>query len=253
MEFSKTKNPNRRRIKRFKISILFLMLGQLSVFGQVSVDTYLEAGSNAVSDGMYGDFSAQISGRTGSFSAYTGALMHFSNATDQVLSAYSLQAANDFKFGKLPVNIAALFLWKPISTDMRETNFGLIASYRTQHFGYKLGLNTRIYSFTHAAVIQYNFADSIHTSLWEPINVMYRFSYFLPFSPKLNFEASVTNYDRYFIQQETNHMILLNLKYDFKPNLQFYTELGYMEAGLFNMHVNYFGTYLRGGVIWKID
>ncbi len=253
MNFSKIKTLYRVPNKQLKISILFFVLAQFSAFGQVSVDTYLETGSNVVSQGFYGDFSTQISGRTGSLSASTGALLHFSNATDQVLSAFSIQVANDFKFGKIPVNIEALFLWKPISTDMRETNFGVLASYRTQHFGYKLGLNTRIYSFTQAAITQYKFADSIHTSLWEPINLMYKFSYFLPFSKKLNFEASITNYDRYFIQQETNPIILLNLRYDFKPNLQFYSELGYMQAGLLNMHVNYFGTYLRGGVIWKID
>ena len=254
MELSNGKNPVGCNVKIFKISILFIITGFYNnAIGQVSFDSYLESGSNAVSQGIYGNFSAQISGRTGGLSATTGALLSFSNATDQVFSAYSLQVANDFKFGKLPMNISALFLWKPISNEMRETNFGLLAEYRARHFGYKFGLNTRIYSFTQAAISQYNFADSIHTSLWEPINVMYKFSYFTQFSPKLNFEVNITNYDRYFIQQETNPMILTNLTYHYNSNFQFYGELGYMQAGLLNMHVNYFGIYLRGGVIWKID
>ncbi len=259
--FEKTEKMKYKTIftnKSLKISILLFIIcfpsvEQSSVFSQISVNSYIEAGSNVVSQGVYGNFSAELIGRTGTLSASTGALLSFSNATDQIFSAYSLQVANDFKFGNLPVTLNALFLWKPISNEMRETNFGIMAEYRAKHFGYKLGLNTRTYSFTQAAISRYNFADSVHTSLLEPINVMYRLSYFTPISTKLNFEGSITNYDRYFIQQETNPMILLNLTYNFKPNMQFYSELGYMQAGLLNIHVNYFGTYLRGGVVWKID
>jgi len=244
--------------KLLRISILLFIIcfplsNLSSVFSQISVNSYIETGSNVVSLGAYGNFSAELIGRTGTLSASTGALLSFSNATNQIFSAYSLQVANDFKFGKLPVTINALFLWKPISNEMRETNFGLMIEHKEKHFAYKVGLNTRIYSFTQAAISQYNFADSVHTSLWEPVNVMYKLSYFTPFSPKLNFEVSITNYDRYFIQQETNPMILANLTYNQNSRLQFYSDLGYMQAGLLNMHVNYFGLYLRGGVIWKIN
>lgn len=241
-------------IKSFLI-VFFILLPAINnlVVSQIVLNSYAEIGSNAMSQGIYGNYSAQISAQKGSFSASTGALFSLSNATDQVFSAYSFQIGNDFKFRNLPVNIGAFFLWKPISNEMRETNFGLLADYRIQHWGIKLGANTRFYSFTQAAIKQYNFADSIHTSFWEPINLMYKISYFHDFNPKFNLEASITNYDRYFIQQETNPMILLNLNYKVNNGLQFYSELGYMQAGLLNLHVNYFGVYLRGGVIWKIN
>lgn len=253
MKYQKQYKNKLLRISILLFIICFPLSYRNSVFSQISLNSYIETGNNVVSQGSYGNLSAELLGRTGTLSASTGALLSFSNATNQVFSAYSLQVANDFKFGKFPVKINALFLCKPVSNEMRETNFGLMAEHRAKHFGYKVGLNTRIYSFTQAAIRQYGFADSIHTSLWEPINIMYKFSYFTPFSPKLNFEVSVTNYDRYFIQQETNPMILTNLTYKQNSNLQFYSELGYMQAGLLNMHVNYFGLYLRGGVIWKIN
>ena len=234
------------------IFILILSL-QNKVESQIRLNSYAEVGSNAVSDGTYGNYSAQIFGQKGSFSASTGALLSFTNANNKVFSAYSLQIGNDFKFGKLPVNIGALFLWKPISNELNETNFGLFADYSTKHWGFKLGANTRYYSFTQAAIQQYNFSDSIHTSFWEPINLMYKISYFLDINLKLRLEASVTNFDYYFIQQETNPMILLNLNYKLNNKLQLYSDLGYMQAGLLNMQVNYFGLYLRGGVIWKIN
>lgn len=233
--------------------LVFFLSGQNYVSSQIYLDSYAEVGSNVVSQGIYGGFSAQVSGQFGSFNATTGGLLSLSNGGENIFSAYSLAVSNDILIHKHKINVNVFYLWKPISSDLRETNFGLQAKYRTRHFGYIIGLNSRIYSFSRSAKIRYNFPDSIHTTFWEPVNAMYRFSYYQQLSPKLNFEASITNYDRYFIQQETNPMILINLTYNYNSNLQFYSELGYMQAGLLNMHVNYFGLYFRGGVIWRLN
>lgn len=240
--------------KRMLIGIvMFFLSAQITVFSQISINSYAEVGSNAVSQGIYGGYSAQVSGQFGSFKATTGGLLFISKAGENIFSAYSLALSNDIQIHKHNINVKGFYLWKPISADFRETNFGLLAQYRASHFGFIVGVNTRFYSFSQAAVLKYGFPDSIHTSFWEPVNAMYKFSYYQQFSPKLNFEASITNYDRYFIQQETNPMILTNLTYKSNSNLQFYSELGYMQAGLLNMHVNYFGLYLRGGVIWRLN
>jgi len=244
--------------KSLKISILlFIICFPISfhnvVFSQISADSYAEVGSNAVSQGVYGDFSVQLLGRFGSFSANTGGLMSFSNARENIFAAYSFVVSNDFLILKKKINIGSFYLWKPFSTDLREYNFGLLAYSRIKHFGYTLGFNSRIYSFTRAAIARNNFADTIKTSVWEPVNFMYKLSFYHQFNPKLNFEASITNYDRYFILQETNPMILTKLSYYLNSKLQFYSELGYMQAGLLNMHVNYFGIYFRGGAVWRIN
>ena len=240
--------------KLMKYSILlFLVFFQNIVFSQVSVDSYLEAGSNNVSAGLYGNFSTQISARLGNFSASTGGLLTFSNASSSVFSAYSLQLANKFNIFKQPVSIGVFYLWKPFSVDLRETDFGLLAKFRNKHWGYQLGINSRVYYFSNAARQKYNFADSVGTSIWEPINVMYRLSYFQSLNKKWNFEACVTNFDRYIIEQETNPMIQTKFSYNFNDKLLFYSDLGYKQAGLLNIRVNYFGLFLRGGMIWKIN
>ena len=237
-------------------SILVLIWAFFSVqpiFSQVSLNSYAEIGSNAVSEGVYGDFSTQVEGRTGNFSTSVGGLLSFSNARESVLSAFLFTATNDFQLKKNKLSISGFYLWKPLSDIMYETNFGLLGAYRTTHFGYKLGLNTRFYNFTKAAILLYNFDETTQTTLWEPTNVMYKISYFRDFSKKLDIEAVVTNFDHYFIQQETNPMILLNLGYKLNSKLKLYSELGYMQAGLLNFHVNAFGVYLRGGMIWQIN
>lgn len=250
--FQQVKN-NFSTLKSGFLILALLFLIQHDIFPQMSLDSYVEAGSNAVSEGFYSDFSAKIEGQTGSLSTSLGGLLSFSNAKENILSAVSFTVANDFKLKTNHISLQGFYLWKPISSDMRETNFGLLAKYKFEHWGLQLGANSRFYKFTPSAILQYNLADSARTTLWEPFNLMYRLSYYQLFTKKLNLEAAVTNFDRYFIQQETNPMILLALNYKLNSRLKFYTELGYMQAGLLNLHVNAFGVYLRGGVIWQID
>lgn len=236
---------------------LIVLLGFLEfqnpVFSQLTVNSYAELGTNNVSDGAYGNFSGQFSAKFGTFTASTGALLSFTNANQAIFSAYKLSVVNEFQIFNKPVNIGAFYLWKPFSVDLRETNYGVLGSYRAKHFGYQLGLNTRIYSFSTAAKQNYNFPDSVSTTIWEPINLMYKFTYYLKMSKKWNFEASVTNFDNYIVEQETNPMIRTKFSYKLNDKLLFYSDLGYQQAGLLNMRVNTFGVFLRGGVIWKIN
>ncbi len=247
-----TAGGNSRAILKL-ITFVFLLLFWTDAFSQISLNSYVETGSNAVSEGFYGNFSAQIEGRTKNLSTSFGGLLSFSNAKENIFSAVLFTVANDFKLKSNSINLQGLYLWKPLSSDMRETNFGLLAKYRLSHWGFQLGLNSRFYHFTQSAILQNNFADSVKTTFWEPLNAIYRISYFQQFTEKMGFEAAITNFDRYTIQQETNPMILLGLNYKLNSTLKLYTELGYMQAGLFNLHVNAFGTYLRGGIVWQID
>ena len=239
-------------LKNTFVIICFLFSLQ-PILSQISINAYAETGTNAVSEGVYGDLSTQLEGRTGSFSTSVGGLLSFSNAKTNILTAFLFTAANDFELKKNKLHLSGFYLWKPLNDIMHQTNFGLIGEYKTLHFGYKLGLNTRYYSFTKTAILQYGFDENTSTMLWEPLNVMYKISYFSYFGEKLNFEAAITNFDRYFIQQETNPMLLFNLGYKLSSNLKLYSELGYMQAGLLNLHVNAFGVYIRGGAIWQIN
>lgn len=243
--------------KSLKISILLLIICfplsyQNVLLSQVSVDSYVEIGGNGVSQGVYGNFSAQVSARLKTIKVSTGGLLSFSNTGVNIFEAYSLALSNDFLIRKRKITIGAFYRWKPFSIDLRQTTFGLLAHYRTNHIGYSMGLNSRIYSFSHASIVRNNFADTIVTSYREPINFMYKLSFYRKFNSKFDLEASITNYDRYFILQETNPMILTKLNYNYNAKLQFYSELGYLQAGLLNFRVNYYGIYCRGGIIWHI-
>jgi hypothetical protein len=231
----------------------FLFVLQNYSFAQISIDSYTGVGQTLVSDGAYGDFSTSILVKYAGFNASTSGLISLSNTQPDIFAAYSLALSKDFIISQHPVNIGAFYLWKPFSVDFRETTVGLIANFRTRHFGYSVGLNSRVYSFTNAAIKKYNIPDSVSTNVTEPLNLMYKISYFQSFRYLWLFEGSITNYDRYIIMQETNPMLFTKFSYKVSTKLQLYSELCYMQAGFFNVHVGYFGFSFRGGVLWHLN
>ncbi len=234
--------------------IIFSLFGfQKRCNAQITVDSYIGVGQTLVSEGAYGDFSTGILAKFAGFKASSGALISLSNTQKNIFAAYSISLSKDFSIDHYHANIGAFYLWKPFSVDFRETNVGLIADIRTRHFGYSVGLNSRVYSFTKAAKQKYNFQDSVSTSVTEPLNLMYKLSYFRPFKHFWLFEASVTNYDRYIIVHEINPMFFTKFSYKVNSKLQLYSELCYMQAGFFNVRVGYFGFSAKGGLLWRLN
>lgn len=241
------------KISIISVILCFPLSYQNPAFSQIIVDNYIDIGRNNISDGVYSDFSTMISKHFGVFYASTGALLSFSNTNKNVFSAYSLSFSRDvMKIRNHPVNVNVIYLWKPFSEDLREYNVGIFAEYRTKHFCQTLGFNSQLYRFTRAAKVKYNFPDSIYTSVWFPINFMYKFSFYQPLNKKLNVEVRVTNFDTYTILQDIYPMILTKFTYKLNSKVQFYSQLCYMQTGLLSIRVNSFGYYLRGGVLWKI-
>jgi len=248
-------NRTRKLEKLMTGTLLFLILSfpANTLFSQIWLNGYTETGTNNVSEGFYEGVSGQVSAKFHNFKVQTGGLFYFSNANNPVFSAYKLQLENIFSAFKIPLTITAFYLWKPFSDDLNETNVGALLSYESKHFGCELGLNTRFYYFNQQAILKYGFTSSTSTSIWEPVNAMYRVSYYLPVSPKTEFEASITNFDFFQIEQETNPQIRLGCNYKLNEKMLLYGNLGYLEAGLLNMRVNTFGVFLRAGVVWQIN
>jgi hypothetical protein len=83
---------------------------------------------------------------------------------------------------------------------------------------------------------------------------MYSFSYSIkPTTHKWNAGITVTNFDHFMINQETNPYV--NLKGFFKicSPVRIFAEAWYKTAGALNMSSNYFGFLLRGGIVWNLN
>ena len=63
----------------------------------------------------------------------------------------------------------------------------------------------------------------------------------------------MTNIDNFLINQDTNPMLFLQGKYQVTAPLTLYIEPWYQSAGSLNLSANYFGFFIRTGLIWKLD
>lgn len=222
-------------------------------FSQACIDSYLETGNSAVTEGIYGHFSSQLIYKVSTFRASTGGLLNISHANQSLFSAYTIEASNEFKIKRLPITFGAIYLWKPFSTILNESNVALFAAFRNKQFRFLLGAHTRCYYFTQKARQELNFSTTTTTTLWEPLNLMYSVGYEFLCNQKWRAEVAVTNKDNYIIEQETNPRLRAGVSYKLSNKVQLYSDFGYIQAGLLNMRVNYFGVYVRGGLLWKIN
>ena len=238
-------------MQRLKLLILFVIYFY-PMFSQIKMDHYAEVGKTMMSNGIYSNVSTSVEASYNYLHIHGGALLSVINPQAGLINTMTVGVGGEFQVKNFKMKMDGFYLWKPISENLREYNGGIIATSRFQHFGVKLGVNTRVYGLSKAAMVKYHLSDTVSTAIWEPVNLMYQFSFYQPLSAKCNLEVRITNYDKYMILQETNPMIMSRVDYVVTSKLRVYAELYYMEAGLLNMRVNYFGYNGRGGITWEI-
>jgi hypothetical protein len=72
-----------------------------------------------------------------------------------------------------------------------------------------------------------------------------------PDENKWNLTFTITDFDRFIIEQETNPMANIRFDYELSEPLRVYSELWYKGSGFFNVQVNYFGIFIRAGILWE--
>ena len=229
--------------------LAILLLISVQARGQFTAGISVETGSNYVSSGIYSDVVGEISTRLSGWSIFTAAGLGFTAATENRFNALKLDISRDFNIKESPVTGHVFYQWRPFSAILHEHNAGIILHHRKHKFGYHVGLNTRIFKLPNVYA-ESNDYDQL--SIWEPINLMYKITFYQPLSEKWDLKASVTNYDAFMIQQETNPMIVTNVGYQLSATSKIYLDLGYLQAGLMNIRVNYFGYFIRGGIQWEL-
>ncbi|MDD4427696.1 MAG: hypothetical protein PHG64_04810 [Paludibacter sp.] len=235
---------------KYRLVLFLLMLISLqTIKAQLTADISMLGGANYASSGLYSDFSGGITAVISEWQFAATAGVTFSNARENEFNALKMDVSRDFRIKEKPVTGHIFYQWHPFSAILQEHNAGIIFHHRSNKFSYDIGLNTRIFKLPNAYA-ESNGYDQV--SIWEPINLMYKITYYHPFSDQWDFKASVTNFDTFLIQQETNPMLIANLGYQLSSKLKMYLDLGYLQAGLMNIRVNYFGYFIRGGIQWEL-
>ena len=235
-------------MKRYLIIIICIIIFQ-NIQSQTSTSIYLETGENYASSGLYTDINGSFSASIQHWQFEASAGITLTKTRENIFNALSLDLSRAFIIKEIPLSAKVFYQWKPFSERLHEQNAGFIFTYNIKSFGYQLGLNTRIFNLTNQQTDMYNYEQTV---IWEPINLMYKITYTHPFSDKFDFRAAITNFDAFIIQQETNPMLITNLIYRISNSTRFNLGIGYLQSGLMNMRVNYFGYFIRGGVQWDL-
>lgn len=232
---------------------LFFLLSAVAVKGQskAQLATYLDLGSNNVSDGLFIRTAGLGSYQKGKFHFDGGLQFELKNTSGRTFTGAKILGGREFIIKDFSFEAQGLFMYNPFSDLLYEMNWGVLLKAQRKHFFYKLGTNFRSYHIP-KSISDDNLQGT--NALQENWNLMYLVGYNLkPIDHKWNVGISVTNIDHFIINQETNPVLYLQGKYQVSKPLTLFSEAWYKSAGAFNISVNHFGYFFRTGLIWQLD
>ena len=242
--------------KRCRIFFFFLFLTIIALGAKAQSNlrfsAYMDAGESNVSEGLYLKTSLLGSLQQGKYTLNAGGQLNVIYPVGKVFSAAKITGGRMLSIKKFNFEIQGLFIYNSISENIFETNYGILFLIGRKHFDFQLGTNFRGYHLS-KLYRKENGYDGDHT-IREKWNVIYLIAYNVK-PPDHNWNAGITltNIDHFMISQETNPMINLHGNYQISDPIMIYTEAWYKSAGALNISVNYFGFFIRTGLIWRID
>jgi hypothetical protein len=225
----------------------------LPAFSQVKIKGYSDIGSTQASDGTLVILSTAIGYSKGKYNFETGVSETLSATDQNNFNGLFINLSRELELFHQTINVSALYKYSPFTHSLREKNIGVIINYYRKHFEAGIGNNYRIYSIKNSTIRDLGLEKGSDTRITEPWNLIYLFSWHLKERDnRWNTSLSVTNYDYFLINQETNPMANLKFFYKASQNINLFSELWYKSAGLMNIKVNYYGFLFRLGMIWAI-
>jgi hypothetical protein len=241
-------------MKTNSILLFFCALGWLvtDLNAQFIMEGQLDLGNNNLSKGIYLQFSNFGQYERIYWGTQAGYQFGLVQSQDVFFNSWFVNAYGKIPLGKIQLDLGAEYLWAAFSPDMREINWIIIARTSLKHWRFVLGNNTRIYRLSKkTSETDLNIEPA--RRIIEGGNLMYSAGFLLkPDGNKWNLTFTITDFDRFLIQQETNPMCNLRFDYMLNKPVNLYSELWYKTSGLLNIKVNYFGTFIRIGMLWEL-
>ena len=233
---------------------LFIMLS-FNLPAQFQLIAYSDLGKNNVSQGLFIKAASIGKYEFDKNKIETGFQFDIKNNIDNnnkaLVSGY-VRASRNLSVKNVPLEIQAFYTRNSISDILFETNWGTCLTMRKKHFETSIGTNFRTNAYKKKAIDEYGI-DEHSAKTHENFNLMYSFIYFLkPTEYSWNVGFSITNFDYFIINQETNPVLNVQGSYQISNPVRIFAQAWYKSAGAFNLNVNHFGFHFRSGVLWDI-
>jgi hypothetical protein len=259
MKSKKIKIRNLKSIRMYSflslgISLIsFFLFNGIDLMAQSGVSLYTELGKNNVSDGLFIKSTAIGACKFGKNMVETEFQFDLVNGKKNSLSAYAISASRDMVIKGIPFELKGFYIRTPFSKILCETNWGALVNLKRNHFEMTIGTNLKSFTIRQQAIADYAI-DNISLKIKELYNIMYSFSYYLkPIENNWNLGVSVSNIDHFIINQETNPFFNIYGSYKLRSPVSLYAQACYKIAGISNLELNYFGYFVRTGIIWTIS
>lgn len=205
-----------------------------------------------MSEGLFIKTSVWGAYQMGKINVSGGGQFDLKSAGPNFFTGVSLIVTREFIIKEFQFDVQGLFLSNFFSDLAHEYDWGILANTELKHFTFKVGTEFRTYHITRKASEEYDIESD--KNLHENWNIMYLAGYNLkPPDHNWNIGLGITNMDHFLINQEINPMFYFQGKYWITQSLMLYIEPWYQNSGSFNLSANYFGFFIRTGLIWKID
>lgn len=220
---------------------------------QVQVQTYAEFGEHKASEHAYLYNAYLANYQFQDFQFEGGLQLKLYGNLPHTFTAFTLSASRGFAISQVPFELKTYYVNTPYSDYLHLKDFGLCAtSQHFSHFDLLVGWNLKTYKVTKTGQEALNI-NSSDSKLRENFNLSYRITAFLkPHCHHWNTGISITNIDHFTISQATNPILNLKTHYQINNQLKGILELWYKQAGVMNIQANYYGYFIRGGIVWDI-
>ena len=213
----------------------------------------MDVGSSTVSNGAFARPALITSYAFNRLYGSAGLQWTFSPAERKVLSGAFISAGSDFTVREIPLSSDLFLRRNPYSDVVNETLFGALLKHERSRLDIQFGYHMRMYRFTETPVESGDPLSPSALSIWEYRNFMYRGTVRLKErDAPWNLSATVTNFDFFQIQQETNPLFNVAGCFSVSDALEIRSSLWYQGAGMMNVHANHYGFYFRTGIVWQV-
>ena len=238
---------------KYLLLIMILLTSANGIRAQIILQTYIDIGKNNASEGVFIKDVYRGSYQYQKFNVEAGMQLDLISNNPNTFTGFDIIGLRRFSIGDFPVDIKGFYMLNRFSSLLYETNWGIrIETRKFEHFLFELGTNNKTYAINSTARGDYDIEKS-DSKLREYFNLMYTISAYLkPHTNKWNVGLSCTNVDYYIINQSTNPVFNLQMRYKLKSKLTLYLDTWYKQAGMLNLNANHFGYFFRGGIKWEI-
>ena len=236
--------------KALLILVLF-QSGVNSLLAQPKLNTYMDLGSNTLSNGLFFRTSGIAVWTIGKFSLEAGAQFDFKSTNDNFLTGADFAASWNIKIAKSDLDLKGFARWTLFSGLIRIPDLGIQAGWDSKYLTAAVGTHYRTWVFSEEAQLEYNLGTD--SRVHENLQLLYLIGCRLkPRNNTWNIGLNMTNIDYFIISETDEPSFNLTGSYRTSRKFNFFAEVWYKSSVAYDSDINYTGVFLRAGFIWSI-